>query len=297
MAFFHAIIRIFPITLFRSTSAILIKFCISFIIPRRRIMKNINRAFGEAYASTTKEGLAKGVQLHFARNIQDCLFQLFFPKHVLSLVKVKGIENLHGALEKGKGVIALGAHIGNFMMVGTRLGIDGYPFHVLFRLPHDERIHRIIERIASSFHQRVISSVPRRAAVRRVLEVLRQNEIVFILADNLKRGRVQTRFFGQPVRSARGPVSLALRSGAALLPVYLIRNYQGELELVIDPEIHLSRNGNLTSDIICNTRRIIVFLESLVRRYPDQWNWVTVRLGGERGHRLIEGQPGQLAGL
>ncbi|MFQ5540241.1 MAG: hypothetical protein ACE5FB_07540, partial [Candidatus Binatia bacterium] len=124
MVFFHAIFRVFPPALFRSISAFLVKVCIYFILPRRRIMKNINRAFGETYASTSKEGLAKGVQLHFARNIQDCLFQLFFPEHVLSLVRVKGIENLHGALAKGKGVIALGAHIGNFMMVGARLGID-----------------------------------------------------------------------------------------------------------------------------------------------------------------------------
>jgi KDO2-lipid IV(A) lauroyltransferase len=296
MVFFHAIFRVFPPALFRSISAFLVKVCIYFILPRRRIMKNINRAFGETYASTTKEGLAKGVQLHFARNIQDCLFQLFFPEHVLSLVKVKGMENLHGALAKGKGVIALGAHIGNFMMVGARLGIDDYPFHVLFRLPDDERIRSFIEQyINSSFHQRFISSVPRKVAVRRILDVLRQNEIVFILADNLKRGKVQTHFFGQPVRSARGPASLALRSGAALLPVYMIRNYQGELELFIDPEIPLSRNGNLSADIIRNTRRITVCVEDLVRRYPDQWNWVTVRLGRERAHRLTKEQPDQLA--
>ncbi len=296
--FFYAIYRTLPPIMFRPTSAFLVKIVISLILPRRRIVKNLNRAFGETFASATKKGLAKGVQVHFSRNIQDCLFQLFFPEHVLSLVRVKGIDNLHGALAKGKGVIALGAHIGNFMMVGTRLGIDGYPFHVLFRLPPDERIRSFIEQYSnSSFHQRFISSVPRKVAVRRVLEVLRQNEIVFILADNLKRGRVQTHFFGQPVRSARGPVSLALRSGAVVLPVNLIRNYQGGLDLIIDPEIPISRNGNLAADIVRNTRLITVYLEDLVRRYPDQWNWLTVRMGKEEARRFTDEMPDQFVGL
>ena len=296
--FFYAIYRIFPLALSRPISAFLVKVVISLILPRSRIVRNLNKAFGETYASATKEGLAKGVQLHFARNIHDCLIQLFYPEHVLSLVKVKGIENLHDALAKGKGVIALGAHIGNFVMAGTRLGIDGYPFHILFRIPADKGVQSFIEQyIDSSFYQKLIPSQPRKVAVRRVLEILRRNEIVYILADNLRRGKVQTRFFGQPVRSARGPVSLALRSGAVVLPVNLIRNYQGGLDLIIDPEIPISRNGNLAADIVRNTRLITVYLEDLVRRYPDQWNWVTVRLGGERGRRLIEEQPGQLAGL
>lgn len=282
--FFYAIYRILPPIMFRPTSAFLVKIVISLILPRRRIVKNLNRAFGETYASATKEGLAKGVQLHFARNIHDCLIQWLFPGHILSLVKVKGIENLQRALAKGKGVIALGAHIGNFVMAGTKLGIDGYPFHVLFHLPADKGVQSFIEQyIDSSFYQKLIPSQPRKVAVRRVLEILRRNEIVYILADNLKRGKVHTRFFGQPVRSARGPVSLALRSGAVVLPVNLIRNYQGGLDLIIDPEIPINRNGNLAADIVSNTRLITVYLEDLVRRYLDQWNWLTVRMGKEGG--------------
>ncbi len=285
--FFYAIYRILPLTLSRPISAFLVKVVISLILPRRRIVKNLNGAFGETYASATKEGLAKGVQLHFARNIHDCLIQWLFPKHILSLVTVKGIENLHDALKKGKGVIALGAHIGNFVMAGTRLGIDGYPFHILFRIPADKGVQSFVEQyIDSSFYLKLIPSHPRKMAVRRVLEILRRNEIVFILADNLKKGKVPTSFFGQPVRSPRGPVSLALRSGAVVLPVNLIRNYQGGLDLIIDPEIPISRNGNVAADIVCNTRLLTVYLEDLVRRYPDQWNWLTVRMGKEEAHRF-----------
>ncbi|MFQ5835664.1 MAG: lysophospholipid acyltransferase family protein [bacterium] len=294
---FYSIFKTLPPVMFRPTSAFLVKIVISLILPRRRIVNNLNRAFGETYASATKEGLAKGVQLHFARNIQDCLIQWLFPEHILSIAKVKGIENLQRALAKGKGVIALGAHIGNFVMAGTRLGIDGYPFHILFRIPDDKRVQRFIEQyIDRSFHVRFIPSQPRKVAVRRVLEILGRNEIVFILADNLKKGKIRTSFFGKPIRSPRGPVSLALRSGAVVLPVNLIRNYQGGLDLIIDQEIPISRNGNLSADVACNTRLITIYLEDLVRRYPDQWNWLTVRMGKEEARHYTAERPGQLVG-
>ncbi len=285
--FFYALYKTLPPILFRPISVFLVKIVITLILPRRRIVKNLNRAFGETYTSSTKRGLAKGVQLHFVRNIHDCLIQWLFPGHILSLVKVKGIENLQRALAKGKGVIALGAHIGNFVMAGTMLGIDGYPFHILFRIPADKGVRSFVEQyIVSSFYLKLIPSQPRKMAVRRVLEILRRNEIVYSLADNLKKGRIRATFFGKPIRTTRGPVSLALRSGAVVLPVNLIRNYQGGLDLIIDPELPISRNGNLAADIVCNTRLITVYLEDLVRRYPDQWNWLTVRMGNEEPHRF-----------
>ena len=98
------------------------------------------------------------------------------------------------------------------------------------------------------------------------------------MADNLKKGKVQTLLFGQQVPSPRGPVSLALRSKAAVVPLYLIRNYRGGMHLIIEPEIPMARNGRLSSDIAENTRHIVRTLENLIRRYPDQWNWLTVRM-------------------
>ncbi|TAK07404.1 hypothetical protein EPO44_04105, partial [bacterium] len=145
--------------------------------------------------------------------------------------------------------------------------------------PSDPRIRTIVcNYLPPRLHQRAIPSRPRRPAVRQILSALKRNEIVFILGDNLKKGRVQTLFFGQPVSSPRGPVSLALRSGAAVVPLYLIRNYQGELQLIIEPEMTLARNGSLPADITQNTHRIVGYLENLIRRYPDQWNWLTVRM-------------------
>ncbi len=255
-----------------------LKLFIYFAVPRKRMVKNLGAAFGKTYSVATKKGLAKGVQEHFVKNLMDCFLQLYNSDYTREIVTIQGIENLEAALAKGKGIIALGAHIGNFVLVGARLGMNGHPFSVLFRLPPDQRLKAILEHILPYFHQQIIPSRPRRSAVRQLLNALRKNEIVFILADNLKKGKVQTLLFGQQVPSPRGPVSLALRSEAAVVPLYLIRNYHGGLHLIIEPEILMARDGSLSTNITHNTQQIVRYLENLIRRYPDQWNWLTVRM-------------------
>ncbi len=255
-----------------------LKLFIYFAVSRRRIVKNLGAAFGKAYSVATKKGLAKGVQEHFVKNLMDCFLQLYNSDYAREIVTIQGIENLEAALAKGKGIIALGAHIGNFVLPGARLGMEGYPFSILVRRPPGQRIKAILARILPAFHQRIIPSLPKRLAVRQILGLLKRNEIVFILGDNLKKGKVQTLLFGQRVPSPRGPVSLALRSGAAVVPLYLIRNYQGGLHLIIEPEIIMMRNGSLSQDIAENTQQIMHYLENLIRRYPDQWSWLTVRM-------------------
>lgn len=270
--------NILPRRAFEGVIRALLSILVRFAFPRRRILKNIKRAFGETYSDIAKKGLAGGVQHHLARNMQDCFQQLLEPSYAASNVHLTGLEHLEAALAKQKGVIALGAHLGNFPLVGARLGSDGFPFHVLFRVPSDHRIRNFIHENVSLFHQTIISSQPRRTAVKTIITTLRKNGIVFMLADNLKRGEITTRLFGQTVRSPRGPASLALRSGAALLPVYVVRNYRGDLELVIEPEIPLHRTSDLNTDILHNTHLITAHLETIIRLYPDQWMWLTVRM-------------------
>ena len=288
LVFFRIIFRVLPDHLFRTITGSVIKFLVSVFLSRHRICRNLDKALGETHSAAAKKGLAKGVQLNIARMILDCVFQWLDPMFAHKHVTVTGIENLESALAKGKGVIALGAHIGNYPLVGARLGLKGYPVHTLFRVPTDEKVKDFFDKLQSPFHQNIIPSHPRRMAVTRVLSALKKNEIVFILADNLKKGKISTSLLGQAVLSPRGPVSLALRSGAVVLQVYLIRNYEGSLDLVIGEEIPMTRQGNLLADIVRNTNSTMVYLEDLIRCYPDQWNWLTVRM---RGRRQTDSRP------
>lgn len=271
-----------PADIFRLVATPFIRAVILFAVPKRRIVGILDAAFGHSYARGTKRGMATGVQQHFAASVVDCLLHMRHPDRLRANLRIEGLEHLDAALAQQKGVIALSFHLGNFLLVGAALTLKGYVVHSLFRFFDDPKIMELVHRDSHCFFSSLIPSLPRREAVKEILEALKANETVLILADNLKRGEIETTLFDQPVRSARGPISLAIRSSAAVLPMYLIRDRAGGLKLVIEPEMELVRTERLVSDIAANTHRLIRHLEDLIRRYPDQWHWLTARLGKNR---------------
>ena len=275
---FRWLLHTLPADLFQRLATPAVRVILFFAVPRRRIVQVLDAAFGQSYAHATKRGLAKGVQQHFTNSVVDCLLHIRHPDRLRAHLQIEGLEHLDAALAQGNGVLALSFHMGNFLLVGASLTLQGYPTHSLFRFFDNARVMELVHRDSHSFFSSLIPSLPRRQAVKQILETLKANETVLILADNLKRGEIESTLFDQPVRSARGPISLAIRSGAAVLPMYLIRDYTGGLKLVIEPEMELARTGNLSSDIRTNTHRVIRHLENLVRRYPDQWHWLTVKM-------------------
>jgi lauroyl/myristoyl acyltransferase len=88
------------------------------------------------------------------------LLQLADDQHAMKIVHIEGKEYLESALRKGKEVIAFGAHISNFVLLGTCLGLDGHRFHTLFRIPTDIRIQKLIAKFLPNYHQSVIPSRP-----------------------------------------------------------------------------------------------------------------------------------------
>ena len=272
------VMRVMPPLWFMRLSAPVLRCLAVCAVSRRRIVAVMDAAFGDAYTPAAKRGLARGVQRRVAENILDCLVQMGYPERLRGALDVQGREHLEAALAKGRGAIALGFHLGNFALLTAAMGVAGYPVHGLMRFLDDERLMNLVAHHSRSFFTELIPSLPRREAVKRILAVLRDNGTVLMLADNLKRGELETTLFGQPVRTARGVVSLALRTRAPVLPVYLVRGYSGKLRLVIEPEMEMERTGDLTADLVGNTGRIMRLLEDLVRRYPDQWYWLTVEL-------------------
>ena len=276
--FLVRVLRVMPPERFKCLFTPLLKPLVLCAVPRRRIVALMDAAFGDSYTPAAKRGLAKGVQRRIVENALDCIVQMGYPERLRGVLDVRGREHLEAALAKGHGVIALSFHLGNFALLSAAMGAAGYPVHFLVRFPDDERLMNLMLYHSRSFFTELMPSLPRRQAVKRILAALRDNGIVLMLADNLKRGELETTLFGQPVRTARGVVSLALRTRATVLPVYLVRSHSGGLQLVIEPEMEMVRTGELGADVVTNTDGIMRLLEDLVRRYPDQWYWLTVRL-------------------
>lgn len=249
---------------------------------RARSIRNLTLALGDQLdprqiASTVRSSLR-----NFFRDFVEVGFALeTAPEKIRAEIPVLGRAHLEAALAKGKGAIALSAHLGNFFLVGTRLSAEGYVTSVLVNQPANGYFGHLMDRWRLRVGQRTIHARPRRLAFRNLVQALRRNEITIVIADEYRSGSgVFVPFFGRTVLARRGPATLALRTGAPLVPIYLIRRPDGELKLIIEPEIELAKSGAIKADVRENTLRVAEWLEKTVSAYPGQWNWMNVRWRG-----------------
>ncbi len=252
---------------------------------RKRSIKNLRMALGDQLDVRAASGMVRKSLRNFSRGIVELGHALSVtPEELQREIPVAGWEHMEKALARGKGVIALSAHLGNFFLVGARLSMKGYPTHILVNLPKNVRLRDFLVQLSLRIGQKIIHAKPRRHASSELLRVLRQHELAVVIADEhgARRG-IRAPFFGHTVMARRGPATLALRSGAALVPVYITRGRDNTLTLTIEPEIEVQRSGDMSADNVENTMRITHWLERVVRAYPDQWKWMGVRWQEDSG--------------
>lgn len=243
---------------------------------RNRMIENVSVALGDQYPTLEqKKALVWRAWQNFARGILETSAIMHYSREkIIDTVSLEGEEHLQSALAKGKGVLALSAHLGSFTLLCARLAAGGYPFSVVVKHPGDERFARLINDYRTQIGVHTISAKPRREAVRGILKALRQNRIVLVIADEFKSGDVMVDFMGQKSPAPRGPATLALRTGAVTLPMFAIRNSDGSLMLSIGAPIEPIQNEQLEESVMATTALYTRHLEQAIRRYPDQWNWL-----------------------
>jgi len=251
---------------------------------RKRMEENLSMVMGkEFHTREGREAIAWKAWRNFAQGVYETTCTLHSSKEeICSMVAIQGEEHLQRALARKKGVIALSAHLGNFTIIGTRLAAGGYPFSAVVKHPRDQGFARLTDRYRASVGVKTISAKPRREAARQILKALRRNEVVLLIADEFKSGGVEVEFLGRTAPAPRGPATLALRTGAAVIPIFSTRDAEDHLILRIGQEIDLIRTGDMQGDVTANVTLFTRHLEAAIRRYPEQWNW----LGFHRNGRI-----------
>jgi KDO2-lipid IV(A) lauroyltransferase len=246
---------------------------------RMRSLKNVGLALGEKLTTAQVEEIVRKSLQNFFRDFVEIAVALVISAEKLRAeIPIEGRENLDAALSKGHGVIVLSAHLGNFFLLGTRLSTAGYATSVLINPPRNRRFAKFMNDYRLKVRQKTIHARPRREALRELGQVLRANELAVVIADEYRRNNgIHMPFFGHTVLARRGPATLALRTGAAVVPVYLIHDKNHGLKMIVESELHLIRTDKDKGAIRENTLRMTQWLEKTVRAYPEQWNWMNIR--------------------
>jgi len=239
------------------------------------VMENLAAAFPGRYAPEELDRLARAVFENLGRTAVDVArLDHLLSRSAGTTVEWDGYEHLLAARARGKGVLVLAAHFGPWELLPPVWVLRDEPVYVVARPLDNPRLDDQLTAWRERGGNRMIR---KRNAIHAILQVLRRGKTAAILIDQhiSEREGVVVPFFGRPASTASAPALIALRSGAAVLPVGITRQPgRGRYRIRIGAEIPVRRSGDVKDDLVENTARFTAAIEAMIREQPEHWFWV-----------------------
>jgi KDO2-lipid IV(A) lauroyltransferase len=187
-------------------------------------------------------------------------------------IVMEGEERLRAVLARGKGLLVLSAHMGNWDLLCTMAPRLNYPTTIITKNLRNTKLNDYWMNTRARFG---LKFVPAHHSYRLCLSALRRNEIVgFILDQNMIRDEgVFVNFMGRPACTSPGLAYMSAQSGAAVVPVFMIRLPEGRHLVKVLPEIPPPPDRQQET-ILSYTQRYTKAIEDMILQYPDQWIWI-----------------------
>lgn len=198
------------------------------------------------------------------------------PDNISDYIIIENRHYLADALERGKGVVLLTAHIGNWEWLGAALAMDGFPMAtVVKRQPNDQHT-----RILNEYRQKAGIEVFARGGSELVgaAKALKQGKVLGFLADqDAGASGAVISFLGKMASTPLGPAVFAKRFQAPVVPIFIVRRPEGGHRVLIHPPFYYEDTGNEDRDIYNLTLKMTHIIEDTIRAYPDEWLWFQKR--------------------
>jgi Kdo2-lipid IVA lauroyltransferase/acyltransferase len=203
-----------------------------------------------------------------------CQMPKYTAESASRFIRYEGLENYLKARDKGQGVLVLTGHLGAWELSSFYHSLMGMPMGMVIRRLDNPLVDMFVNRIRCLHGNRVIHKDD---FARGLIASMRLGETVGILMDtNMTPPQgVFVPFFGIPACSASGMARVAQKTGAAVVPGFLLWDErERQYVLRFGEEIGTVNTGNTEEDSVANTAIFTAVLERYIREYPDQWLWM-----------------------
>jgi Kdo2-lipid IVA lauroyltransferase/acyltransferase len=265
--------------------------------PRHRgiALRNIAAAYGDGLDAEGRKALARASFCHLGMIAADAaLFARHLRKPLDRVASVEGAEHLRAAAALGRGVLVFSGHYGHWELVALLQPLLGVPMTMVVSPMRNPWYDRYFAGLRGLSGNTVLS---KRNAAPAILRALRGKQAIAILIDQNVRGDggIFIDFFGRKASTTPALATLALRSGAPMVPVFSRFLPDGRLGISYRPAILPSPTGALEEDIRTLTQACTTLLEDEIRRHPDSWLWMHDRWRTQPRGR-VEGEADQAVG-
>ncbi|MCB9782396.1 MAG: lysophospholipid acyltransferase family protein [Candidatus Omnitrophica bacterium] len=249
---------------------------------RRRVaLENLDLAYGDSLTSEEKIQIAKESFVNLVTTGLEFCYSPAIKRPIDELVHVENPEVFFEAHKKGKGIIVLVPHMGNWEVCGRWYGEKGIVQHAVVRQQKQAWVNRMVSKIRKT---NGIIEIDKRNAIRKVLAALHKGEMVSMLIDqHAQKESVSVEFFGQPAMTHASVARLALRTGCEVIVCSGFRYPDGSFGGVFSDPIETVSTGDRERDILENTQRYVSVIEEYVRKNPQDWMWMHRRWKAPKG--------------
>ena len=191
-----------------------------------------------------------------------------------TFIRYEGLDHYLAARARGKGVLVLTGHLGAWELSSFYHSLAGYPMGMVIRRLDNLLVDALVNRIRCLHGNRVLHKDD---FARGLIAAMRDGDTVGILMDtNMTPPQgVFVPFFGIEACTASGLARVALKTGAAVLPGFLLwEDAEQQYVLRFYPELALASTGDAEADTLDNTGRLTTVLEDAIRQHPSQWLWM-----------------------
>lgn len=248
---------------------------------RQKVEENLRAIFPEKSDREISE-IKIRIFINFAKYLVDFFrFSKLDNDYITRNVRIENIEYLDAALSKGRGVITVTAHLGNWELGGAIIALSGYPLWVV-ALPH--KYSKVNNFFNFQRESKGVKVIPLGKAVKRSLTILNENKVLALVGDiDFSEKGVLLDFFGKPTIFPQGPAALSIKTGAAIVPGFMLRNSNDTFTLRFEKALEFNPPPFNDTEFISNSNsgknhglkelinKYKVIFEDYIRKYPDQW--------------------------
>jgi len=238
--------------------------------------RNVERVFGPTLDKRAQRQLVRRAIRHFGMYAVESLRLPMLTRELSeTLIDCEGYEHVAEAYARGKGVIAVTAHMGSFDLLACGMAIRGHPMAVIFKEISWKAANDFWFAVRRRTGIQVIS--PRRSKDEIKATLARNHAVAFIVDQHMAKHRaIVCEFFGHLAATSPAAVRFAFETGATILPLYIHRAAElGRHVAVFEPPIVLETpHAELGANIRHNTERLLRIVEGWIQKDPDQWLWL-----------------------
>ncbi len=243
----------------------------------RSLREEVDKGLGQAFSNTKSDQDIHEIRRKCFVHLVKLLFEILQFSYMTHKKLTKRIHFSKESLntiktlsQKGKGIICVSAHYGNWELLALVIASLGYSLNIVIRPLDNKLLNEYLNKRRQILKSRLIE---RENAYLEGCGILNKNEILALMIDqNQAKNGIFVPFFGKEAATAKGVAILAKRSNAPVMAAHIHRN-PDHTHTVTFKEIKVQKLKSIKDYVYCNTRNFTSYFENVIRHQPEQWLW------------------------